>query len=188
MEDPKHSQSTSLMASVAAGLGVVVAVGCGFFLSEPVDSFDDSPVASATAKQENSASQEFQPRMGEVQPAQVIIGGGGRPPGMPLPEPEIVVKFKNMPVAKEICDLYWKDKAAAQEKFKSTIGAHAGLGDLRLKRVTYSNELVLDMDGPTGPLNGEMRDKYRQAIEGLRSMPETSYAEPNSTAHPGKDQ
>ena len=59
---------------------------------------------------------------------------------------------------------------------------------LQLKRATYSNELVLDLSGiDAEPGSSELRSRYYEATRKLRESPDVSYAEPNATAQPGKD-
>ncbi len=92
---------------------------------------------------------------------------------------EIVVKFKDDGVVKDITDLFWRDQGAAQSRFSSFKRRWPELSSVRLARVTYSNELVLVAAGNASP------QEMRNLAGRIQQMPEVSYAEPNSTAQPG---
>lgn len=99
--------------------------------------------------------------------------------GAPEMGVEIVVKFKDDSMVKDITDLFWRDQGAAQARFSSFKRRWDELAPVRLARVTYSNELVLVAAGNASP------DEMRQIARQIGQMPEVSYAEPNSTAQPG---
>lgn len=102
-------------------------------------------------------------------------------PGQGAPEMgvEIVVKFKNDAMVKDITDLFWRDQGAAQNEFAAFKQRWPELSSVQLARVTYSNELVLV--GADSVSAQDMRNLARK----IQQMPEVSYAEPNATAHPG---
>ena len=100
--------------------------------------------------------------------------------GAPEMGVEIVVKFKDDGMVKDITDLFWRDQGAAQTRFSSFKRRWDVLAPVRLARVTYSNELVLVAAGNTSP------DEMRQIAREIGQLPEVSYAEPNSTAQPGE--
>jgi hypothetical protein len=116
-------------------------------------------------------------------PAQ--IGVPKKAPKFLGPPPEIVVKFKDAKVS-EICDMYWKNKDGARERFAQFADKTPGLEGLRLKRVTYSNEVVLDFGDGLEQNRDAIKSKFGNAVKSLRGLSSVSYAEPNSTAHPGK--
>jgi hypothetical protein len=95
---------------------------------------------------------------------------------------EIVVKFKDDAKIKDIVDAFWKDKASARNKFDALKARRPEFANLKLDRVTYSNELVLVHEGanPASQL-GAMRELAAK----LGKVADISYAEPNLTAHPG---
>lgn len=100
--------------------------------------------------------------------------------GAPQLSVEIIVKFKDDAMVKSITDLFWRDQGAAQSEFSSFKRRWPELSQVKLARVTYSNELVLVAVGNDSPQ--EMRSLARR----IGQMPEVSYAEPNATAHPGE--
>ncbi len=100
--------------------------------------------------------------------------------GAPEMGVEIVVKFKDDGMVKDITDLFWRDQGAAQTRFSSFKRRWDVLAPVRLARVTYSNELVLVAAGNTSA------DEMRQIARDIGQLPEVSYAEPNSTAQPGE--
>lgn len=105
------------------------------------------------------------------------------PPAGVTQSMEIVVKFKDDEKVKEIVDAFWKDKASAAAKFDALKARRPEFANLKLDRVTYSNELVLVHDGKTPAIQlGAMRDLAAK----LGKSADISYAEPNLTAHPGK--
>ncbi|HEV7689413.1 MAG TPA: hypothetical protein VGO52_01250 [Hyphomonadaceae bacterium] len=93
---------------------------------------------------------------------------------------EIVVKFKDDAKIKDIVDAFWKDKSSARTKFDALKARRPEFANLKLDRVTYSNELVLVHESAAGQL-GAMRDLAAK----LGKSADISYAEPNLTAHPG---
>jgi hypothetical protein len=96
---------------------------------------------------------------------------------------EIVVKFKDDGKVKDIVDSFWRDQAAARAKFESFKARRPELANLKLDRVTYSNELVLVHEG--GPSPDRRVAAMREIASKLKGVADISYAEPNMTAHPG---
>jgi hypothetical protein len=100
------------------------------------------------------------------------------PPAMGM---EIVVKFKDDAKVKDMIDAFWRDPAAAKQRFEAFKSGKPEFSDLKLDRVTYSNELVLiDAQGGAARLPA-----MREIAARLNSLPDVSYAEPNMTAQPG---
>lgn len=127
----------------------------------------------------SSASTSYPaPQEGPAVPgvAQNQTPGGQGAPEMGV---EIVVKFKDDALVKDITDLFWRDQGAAQTRFAAFKQRWPELANVQLARVTYSNELVLI--GAERVSAEEMRNLARR----IQQMPEVSYAEPNATAHPG---
>ncbi len=96
---------------------------------------------------------------------------------------EIVVKFKDDAKVKDIIDAFWKDQASARAKFEALKARRPEFANLRLDRVTYSNELVLVHEG--GLPSDQRLAAMRATAAKLKNMGDISYAEPNMTAHPG---
>jgi hypothetical protein len=96
---------------------------------------------------------------------------------------EIVVKFKDDAKVKDIIDAFWKDQASARAKFDALKARRPEFANLRLDRVTYSNELVLVDDG-SAPA-AQRLTAMRGVAAKLKDVSDISYAEPNMTAHPG---
>lgn len=96
---------------------------------------------------------------------------------------EIVVKFKDDGKVKDIIDAFWRDEALAREKFEALKARRPEFANLRLDRVTYSNELVLVHENGATP---EQRLQAMRAMAArLKAADDISYAEPNMTAQPG---
>lgn len=94
---------------------------------------------------------------------------------------EIVVKFKDDAKVKDMIDAFWRDPAAAKQRFETFKAGKPEFAGLKLDRVTYSNELVL-IDTQAG----EARlPAMREIAARLNGLPDVSYAEPNLTAQPG---
>jgi hypothetical protein len=96
---------------------------------------------------------------------------------------EIVVKFKDDAKVKDIVDAFWKDQTSARTKFEALKARRPELADLKLDRVTYSNELVLVHEGGTSA--DSRLAAMREIAAKLKNVSDISYAEPNMTAHPG---
>jgi hypothetical protein len=110
----------------------------------------------------------------------------GIPPGVRpslQQDMEIVVKFKDDGKIKDIVDAFWKDQASARQKFEALKARRPELANLKLDRVTYSNELVLVHEGGAPP--DRRLAAMREIAAKLKSAADISYAEPNMTAHPG---
>jgi hypothetical protein len=96
---------------------------------------------------------------------------------------EIVVKFKDDAKVKDIIDTFWRDQAAARVKFDAFKTKWPEFANLKLDRVTYSNELVLIHAGDAPP--DRRLAAMREIAAKLKNVGDISYAEPNMTAHPG---
>src|SRR6202008_1314740 len=93
--------------------------------------------------------------------------------GTPQLGMEIVVKFKDDAKVKDIIDTFWKDRAAAQKKFDAFKRRRPEFANLRLERVTYSNELVLVDDGRAS--SAQRLTAMRNAATKLKSAGDISY-------------
>ena len=193
------SGNVSLITPVIAAISVGFAAFTGFFLTQegpPNDSSRGVIEKSEPMAEDNSSGSSdtivkpgIEEALGEAsQPA--TRGGGfgksGLEDGAPPLDPEIVVKFAKHPEVEAICKAYWTDKTKAYELFEAWKSGREHLQDLRLKRATYSNELVLELEKPLAdrsPL--AIRRAYRHATEKLKSARDVLYAEPNTTAQPG---
>lgn len=96
---------------------------------------------------------------------------------------ELVVKFKDDGRVKDIIDSFWRDQSSAKAKFDVWKASRPEFADLRLDRVTYSNELVLVHDGSVQP--AQRTAAMRAIAAKLGAAADISYAEPNMTAQPG---
>ena len=188
-EPEEETAQAGLGTKVGGPLGVVLglglAVATGVFMTE-----DGPPSSQETAGSVPAVIEEVAPTAvmenGMVDTAQ--IGAPPRPGGMPPLPPEIVVAFNDKSKIKPICDLYWKDKDAARAAFVEFASDKPYLAGLRLKSVNYSDNLILELPGNgLAPGSGELRALYGAATKKLRAAPDVKYAEPNSTAQPGKD-
>ncbi len=96
---------------------------------------------------------------------------------------EIVVKFKDDGKVKDIIDAFWRDQASAKSKFEAWKANRPEFANLKLDRVTYSNELVLVHTAATAA--DRRLPAMREIAKALGAAADISYAEPNMTAHPG---
>jgi len=173
---PGENRMKSIAAPVAAGaLGIVAAVIGVTVLGSPSET-------SAPAGIAPSAS---------VAPAGPPQAGGALP-GVAFDQPapgsvkmgmEIVVKFKDDGKVKDIIDAFWRDQALAKTKFEAWKAGRPEFANLKLDRVTYSNELVLVHDGSVAA--DARLPAMREIAKKLGSLADISYAEPNMTAQPG---
>jgi hypothetical protein len=104
-------------------------------------------------------------------------------PALPAQGIEIVVKFKDDKKVKDIVDAFWKDQPSARAKFEAFKQGRPEFADLKLDRVTYSNELVL-VHQPSAPPAQRLAAMRDIALK-LKNVADISYAEPNLTAQPG---
>jgi len=160
----------------AAGLAIIAAVAGGMYLvTQPAQAptSADAPIVASAPPPSGGG-------MAGVQFDQATPGGlpAGAQAGM-----EIVVKFKDDGKVKDIIDAFWKDQASGRAKFEALKARRPELANLKLDRVTYSNELVLVHEGGAPP---ERRlAAMREIATKLKNVADISYAEPNMTAHPG---
>jgi hypothetical protein len=169
----KPFKSAAPMA--AAALAIITAVAGGIYLVTqpgPGSTSADAPIVASAPPPSGGG-------MAGVQFDQATPGGvPGAQAGI-----EIVVKFKDDGKVKDIIDAFWKDQASARAKFEAFKARRPELANLKLDRVTYSNELVLVHEGGATP---ERRlAVMREIAAKLKSVADISYAEPNMTAHPG---
>jgi hypothetical protein len=165
-------------APIAAGaLGVVVAVVGAVSLTGP-----EAPTSTfeTPAAIEAPAAVDRAPQPGGSLPGVQFdqAPGGNVPMGM-----EIVVKFKDDGKVKDIVDAFWKDQGSARSKFEAWKANRPEFADLKLDRVTYSNELVLVHANATAA--DRRLPALREIAKKLAGAADISYAEPNMTAHPG---
>lgn len=165
-------------APLAAGaLGIVAAIVGIVALTGP-EAPAPLPVpfeAPITANPPASA-----PEPGSAMPGVQVdqLPGGAANMGM-----EIVVKFKDDSKVKDIIDSFWRDQNSARLKFDAWKAGRPEFAELKLDRVTYSNELVLVHSGAS-PADWRL-PAMREIAKKLAGAPDISYAEPNMTAHPG---
>ncbi len=186
--DSERKSNSVVTAPLAMLAGLFTAFGCGLVMSNPSNSYDahlKSENASASDGPIEIVPTSYQDvREGNAQPQQMAQVGMAQ--GRLGPPPEIVVMLKDAKEADRICDIFWKDKSAGRAEFKALFAAYPELADLNLKRVTYSNEFVLDLDANGENKSEEMKSEYSKAINSLKALPNIAYAEPNATAQPGK--
>ena len=165
-------------APLAAGaLGVVAAIIGAISLT--------GPEAPAPAPLEAPIVNEAPTALPSPEPGSSIPGvafdqapGGAVNAGM-----EIVVKFKDDGKVKDIIDAFWRDQPSAKAKFEAWKGNRPEFANLKLDRVTYSNELVLVHTAATAA--DRRLPAMREIAKALGAAADISYAEPNMTAHPG---
>jgi hypothetical protein len=205
---PEGGSKFKAAAPVAAGaLAIVAAVAGGSMFvgkgaNEPAEMpavVTEAPASPATPASAPAAA----PQPGASTATALPDPAANPPPAAPPPEaakaPPVVAKPKpgtaipglafdqpapaGVAQSVEIVDAFWKDKASAAAKFDALKARRPEFANLKLDRVTYSNELVLVHDGK-GPVIqlGAMRELAAK----LGKAADISYAEPNLTAHPGK--
>ena len=168
----------------AAALAVTAAITGVTLLTDNEAAAPAAPPSSESpASADNPASAEA-PRQ-QIQPGGVPGVAFDQAPaaGARQLDMEIVVKFKDDGKVKDIIDAFWRDEASAREKFEAFKARRPEFANLRLDRVTYSNELVLVHENGATP---EQRLQAMRAIAArLKAADDISYAEPNMTAQPG---
>lgn len=191
---PGAERMKAILAPVAAGaLGIVLAVVGGSVLTAsdgPAPRM--APEAALSAPPDAAAADLVPAEASPAEAAPAPPGPGGGLPGVQYDQPppgavkmgmEIVVKFKNDALVKDIIDAFWRDQASARAKFEAWKAGRPAFSRLKLDRVTYSNELVLIHDGE-GPAEARL-PFMREIAKKLGSLADVSYAEPNMTAQPG---
>lgn len=164
-------------APIAAGaLGVVAAIIGAVSLTGP-----DAPTTSAPYEAPAAGvAPAPAPEPGTSIPGVAFDQAPGGAANMGM---EIVVKFKNDGPVKDIIDSFWKDQNSARAKFEAWKAGKGDFANLKLDRVTYSNELVLVHTGATAA--DTRLPAMREIAKKLAANADISYAEPNMTAHPG---
>jgi len=159
----------------AAALAVVAAIVGGSLLTEkPSPLPAEAPLASG-------APPASAPEPGSAIPGiafDQVPGAGAGQASM-----EIVVKFKDDGKVKDIIDAFWRDPSSARAKFQAFKAGRPEFANLKLDRVTYSNELVLVHDGGAAP--AERLAAMRTLASKLKNVGDIAYAEPNMTAQTG---
>lgn len=164
-------------APIAAGaLGVVAAIIAAVSLTGPEAPTTSAPDETPAAGAAPAPAQE----PGMSLPGVAFDQAPGSAANMGM---EIVVKFKNDGPVKDIIDTFWKDQNSARAKFEAWKAGKADFANLKLDRVTYSNELVLVHTGATAA--DTRLPAMREIAKKLAGNADISYAEPNMTAHPG---
>lgn len=120
-----------------------------------------------------------------VMPGNPTVQQNQTPPGAgPQRVVELVVKFKDDAKIKPILDSFWTDPAMAKSRFETWKANRPEFAKLKLDRVTYSNELVLVLDGAVPAT--ERAAAIREIVKALGAAPDISYAEQQATmAQPG---
>lgn len=164
----------------AAALAIVVAIAGGSLIASQPDR-TSGPLPAETGALAPAAPPTAAPQPGSAIPGVAF----DQTPGAAAPQQgmEIVVKFKDDAKVKDIIDAFWRDQASARAKFDAFKATRPEFANLKLDRVTYSNELVLVDDGRSPP--AQRLTAMRAAAAKLKTVGDISYAEPNMTAHPG---
>ena len=175
-------------AVIAIVVGAGVAMKNGDETATPASR--DAPVEASVAETSVADAPAASPDPQAPQPGSSVPGVAQSPatvtrPGAATPQMgmEIVVKFKDDGKVKDIIDAFWKDQASARAKFDALKARRPEFADLKLDRVTYSNELVL-VDSSAAPA-AQRLPAMRGIAAKLKDVSDISYAEPNMTAHPG---
>ncbi|MFT3722625.1 MAG: hypothetical protein QM773_03475 [Hyphomonadaceae bacterium] len=173
---PGESWMKSIAAPAAAGaLGIVAAVVGVSVLGSPSETSAPAGMAPSAA-----VAPSEPPQAGSALPG---VAFDQPTPGNVKMGMEIVVKFKDDAKVKDIIDAFWRDQASARTKFEAWKASRPEFANLKLDRVTYSNELVLVHDG-SGAADARL-PAMREIAKKLGSVADISYAEPNMTAQPG---
>jgi hypothetical protein len=170
----------------AAALAIVVAIAGGSLLANQAPPRPSPLPAVHSLPAQAPAGPRAAPQTVAPQPGGAIPGVAfDQAPSASAPQlgVEIVVKFKDDAKVKDIIDAFWKDQASARTKFEAFKASRPEFANLKLDRVTYSNELVLVDDG-SAP-SAQRLAAMRAAAAKLKNVSDISYAEPNMTAHPG---
>jgi hypothetical protein len=179
----------------AAALAIVAAIAGGSLLTSqpkapgplPAGGVVEAPAAPAPASSAPAPSDPaISPQAATPQPGGAVPGVAfDQVPGVSAPQlgMEIVVKFKDDAKIKDIVDSFWKDQGTARTKFDAFKARRPEFANLKLDRVTYSNELVLVHDG-RAPADQRLT-AMRTVAAKLKNVGDISYAEPNMTAQPG---
>ena len=141
--------------SVVSVLSTALALSCSGALAEP-------PAANQASLQAPLA------KVGQRQavPAPAVV--------------EVVVKFKDDGMVKDIIDAFWNNPQAAKAKFDVFKRGRPEMIGATLDRVTYSSELVLVYPcAVTSKL--ERATAMREIVSRLMASPDISYAEPEMT-------
>ena len=165
----------ALPAGLAALAVVAAAVG-GSLLAG--NNSPEAPAVSPPAATSDATPSAPQPGSSIPGVAFDQAPGGAVVQGM-----EIVVKFKDDKKVKDIVDAFWKDQGSARARFDAFKASRPEFANLKLDRVTYSNELVLVHDG-SAPAASRLA-AMREVAARLKGVGDISYAEPNMTAQPG---
>lgn len=183
--DNETTKKSSLSPLAAMLCGLFTAFGCAFIVSDPATQLDADLKQDLNVKMlapQVVATAYHDVQSGSAHPAQMPKISNKPRLGLP---PEIVIKLKDKTEAKRICDMFWKNKEAGRLEFRKAIADRPELSGLQLKRVTYSNEFVVDI-APLPELSAsDLKSKYAQAVKSLKNLPNIAYAEPNATAQPG---
>jgi hypothetical protein len=172
LELPKRLKSA---APAAGAIGVIAAIVAGTMVATSPDGGQTAGVAPEVA----AAPPPDGPSLPGVAFDQTP--GAGSPVQRSV---ELVVKFKDDSKVKDIIEAFWRDPAAAKSRFDTWRANRAEFAGLRLDRVTYSNELVLVLEGGGAP--AERTAAIREAVKKLGAAPDISYAEQQATlAQPG---
>jgi hypothetical protein len=164
----------------AAAIGIITTiVGVSLLASAPDRSTQTAEVSAAAAAAPSPA--DLPPPIVGLPQTQFDQPGAA---GAAQTGIEIVVKFKDDGRVKDIIDAFWRDEGSARDRFDTWKATRPEFANLRLARVTFSNELVLVHDGSGLPAQ---RPAAMRAIAAkLGAAADVSYAEPNMTAHPGE--
>jgi hypothetical protein len=167
----------SAAAPIAAGvLGIVAAIIGGTVLSAPGN---DAPSTMGGPLEASNPSSPG-PAPGAALPG---VQFDQTPSGAPNMGMEIVVKLKDDSKVKEIIDAFWRDQPSGRAKFEAWKTGRPEFAELKLDRVTYSNELVLVHQSATAA--DRRLPVMREIAKKLGALADVSYAEPNMTAQPG---
>lgn len=165
-------QRVKSAAPAAGAIGLVGAIVAGVLIVSTPASEEAAPPPQSSAAP---------PPVGPGTPA---VQQNQTPGASPQRVAELVVKFKDDGKIKPILDIFWTDPAAAKTRFETWKASRPEFANLKLDRVTYSNELVLVMaDGvPAAERSAAIRD----IVKALGAAPDISYAEQQAAlAQPG---
>jgi|JI7StandDraft_1071085.scaffolds.fasta_scaffold00994_11 hypothetical protein len=164
-------------APAAGAIGIISAIVVGALVATSPPG-GEAPPAGEPPPSAANATPPISPGNASVQFDQPPPGAG------PQRVVELVVKFKDDAKIKPILDSFWTDPATAKTRFEAWKANRPEFARLKLDRVTYSNELVLVLDG--GVPAAERVAAIRDIVKALGAASDISYAEQQATmAQPG---
>lgn len=94
---------------------------------------------------------------------------------------DFIVRFENDIDALDACSqMFRQDKEEAQKMFADWAAEHEAMQGMRLKKVSYSGEMILTWD--TGSAQPLLRKSVEEKLAKIKALPSVRYADPDHTA------